>query len=96
MILLSELLSNTASAALVLPIFLPAAAALGVPESTAAFTIALAASCGFMLPVATPPNGLVYATGRVPPGVMMRCGFWLNAVCAVVVCAGAWVMTRAA
>jgi len=95
-ILLSELLSNTASAALVLPVFLPAAAALGVPQDTAAFTIAIAASCGFMLPVATPPNGLVYATGRVPPEVMMRCGFWLNLVCALAVCAAAWTMARAA
>lgn len=85
---LSELLSNTASAALVLPIFVPAAAALGMPEPLAAFAVAIAASCGFMLPVATPPNGIVYASGRVPAGWMMRCGFWLNLACAAAVTAG--------
>ena len=83
-VLLSELLSNTAAAALVLPVFLPATAALGLPADLAAFTVALASSCGFMLPVATPPNGLVFATGRVPAGTMLRCGAWLNAACAAV------------
>jgi sodium-dependent dicarboxylate transporter 2/3/5 len=40
----------------------------------------LAASCGFMLPVATPPNTLVYGTGRVPIGAMLRAGFALDIV----------------
>ena len=79
---LTELLSNTAATALLLPIFVPAAAALGLAEPQAAMAVALASSCGFMLPVATPPNGIVYATGRVPAAVMMRCGLWLNLACA--------------
>ena len=93
-IALSELLSNTAAAALVLPIFVPAAAALGLPEPLAAFAVAIAASCGFMLPVATPPNGIVYATGRVPAGWMMRCGFWLNLACAAALTAGLLLLAR--
>jgi sodium-dependent dicarboxylate transporter 2/3/5 len=39
---------------------------------------ALSASCAFMLPVATPPNAVVYGTGRIPIGEMARTGLWLN------------------
>lgn len=81
-VLMSELLSNTAATALVLPAFVPVAQALGLSPALAAFTVAIAASCGFMLPVATPPNGLVFATGQVPAARMMRCGAWLNLACA--------------
>jgi sodium-dependent dicarboxylate transporter 2/3/5 len=89
-VFLTELVSNTASAALLLPIFLPMAATLGLPPPAAAAAIAVAASCAFMLPVATPPNAIVYATERVPQAQMMRCGFWLNLVCigAIVALAG--------
>jgi sodium-dependent dicarboxylate transporter 2/3/5 len=66
-----------------LPIFVPAAAALGLSAPLAAMAVAMAASCAFMLPVATPPNGIVFATGRVPAAVMMRCGLWLNLACTV-------------
>jgi sodium-dependent dicarboxylate transporter 2/3/5 len=77
-VFLTELVSNTASAALLLPIFLPLAADLGLPAPAAAAAIALAASCAFMLPVATPPNAIVFATDQVPQAQMMRCGLWLN------------------
>jgi solute carrier family 13 (sodium-dependent dicarboxylate transporter), member 2/3/5 len=43
--------------------------------------VALAASCGFMLPVATPPNALIYGTGRVPRQEMQRAGLWLDVLC---------------
>jgi sodium-dependent dicarboxylate transporter 2/3/5 len=92
-VLLTELVSNTASAALVLPIFLPAAAALGVPGPAAAAAVALAASCAFMLPVATPPNALVYSTERVPQATMMRCGLLLNLLAASVLTGLAWLWT---
>jgi len=50
------------------------------------------ACCAFMLPVATPPNAIVYATEQVPQATMMRCGLVLNAVCNVVITAMAtWV-----
>jgi sodium-dependent dicarboxylate transporter 2/3/5 len=49
--------------------------------------IALAASCAFMLPVATPPNAIVFATDQAPQGTMMRCGMVLNLVCIGVVTA---------
>jgi solute carrier family 13 (sodium-dependent dicarboxylate transporter), member 2/3/5 len=80
-VFLTELVSNTASAALLLPIFLPMATVLGLPPPAAAAAVAVAASCAFMLPVATPPNAIVFATDQVPQAQMMRCGWWLNLVC---------------
>ena len=80
-VFLTELVSNTASAALLVPIFLGVAQAMGLPGALLAVAIAVSASCAFMLPVATPPNAIVYATDQVPQTTMMRCGFWLNLVC---------------
>jgi len=91
-VFLTELVSNTASAALLVPIFLGVAASLGLPPPLFAAAIAVSASCAFMLPVATPPNAIVYATEQVPQATMMRCGLVLNGVCIVVITAMAtWV-----
>jgi sodium-dependent dicarboxylate transporter 2/3/5 len=86
-VFLTELVSNTASAALMVPIFLGVAASLGLPPPLFAAAIAVSASCAFMLPVATPPNAIVYATEQVPQATMMRCGLVLNAVCIGVITA---------
>jgi sodium-dependent dicarboxylate transporter 2/3/5 len=86
-VFLTELVSNTASAALLVPIFLGVAAALGLPPPLFAAAIAASASCAFMLPVATPPNAIVYATDEVPQATMMRCGLVLNLVCIGVITA---------
>ncbi len=86
-VFLTELVSNTASAALLVPIFLGVAAALGLSPTLLAAAIAVGASCAFMLPVATPPNALVFGTGAVPAGAMMRCGLVLNFVCIAVITA---------
>lgn len=84
-VFLTELISNTASAALLVPIFLGVAQSLGVSPVLFATAIAIAASCAFMLPVATPPNAMVFATGTVPQARMMQAGFVLNLVCIVVI-----------
>jgi sodium-dependent dicarboxylate transporter 2/3/5 len=84
-VFLTELVSNTASAALMVPIFLGVAQALGLPAPLLAAAIAVAASCAFMLPVATPPNAIVFATNEVPQATMMRCGLVLNLVCITVI-----------
>lgn len=90
-VLLSELMSNTASAALALPLFMPLAPSLGMSPVAMAAAIALAASCGFMLPVATPPNALVFGTGRVGQAQMMRCGWKLDLACILgVTVAASW------
>lgn len=80
-VFLTELVSNTASAALLVPVFMGVSAALGLPPPLLAAAIAVSASCAFMLPVATPPNAIVFATDLVPQATMMRCGLVLNLVC---------------
>jgi solute carrier family 13 (sodium-dependent dicarboxylate transporter), member 2/3/5 len=89
-IFLSELASNTATAAAFLPVV--AALAVGIGENPLLLTIpaALAATCGFMLPVATPPNAIAYGTGRVTVPQMARAGWWLDLVSIVVVLAVAY------
>jgi len=89
-ILLGEFSSNTATAALMVPIFFSVAKELGIGQAKLVIPLALASSCGFMLPVATPPNAIVFATGRIPQRDMLRAGAWLDGVCLVVVSLLAW------
>ncbi len=84
-IFLTELVSNTASAALLVPLFMTVALDLGLPPVGIAVVIALCASCAFMLPVATPPNAIVFSAGLVPQKQMMRAGLVLNLTFAVVI-----------
>ena len=73
-ITVSETTSNTASAAVVVPIILPLAEAAGVNPLTPALAATFAASFGFMLPVSTPQNAIVYGSGVVPITKMIRSG----------------------
>ncbi len=84
-IFLTELVSNTASAALLVPLFMSVGIDLNLPAAGIAVVIALSASCAFMLPVATPPNAIVFASGFVPQKAMMRAGLVLNLVFSVVI-----------
>ena len=84
-IFLTEFTSNTASAALLVPIFISIAQSLGMPEIGLALIIGLGASCSFMLPVATPPNAIVFGSGQVKQSEMVKAGFVLNLVCIVVI-----------
>ncbi|MDP4623578.1 MAG: DASS family sodium-coupled anion symporter [Akkermansiaceae bacterium] len=77
-IFLTELSSNTASAALLVPIFYTMAQESSLAPAQLVLPLALAASCAFMLPVGTPPNAIVFATGRIPLPAMMRTGLALN------------------
>jgi sodium-dependent dicarboxylate transporter 2/3/5 len=79
-VFLTELTSNTASSALIIPIFVIVASGIGIDSNIMAVIIAFAASCAFMLPVATPPNALVYATGFIRQKEMLRVGFVMNLV----------------
>ncbi|WP_308570354.1 DASS family sodium-coupled anion symporter [uncultured Haemophilus sp.] len=84
-IFLTEVTSNTAAAALLVPIFISIAQSLGMPEVGLALIIGLGASCAFMLPVATPPNAVVFGTGQIKQSEMIRAGFVLNLVCIFVI-----------
>jgi sodium-dependent dicarboxylate transporter 2/3/5 len=76
--LFSELASNTATAATFLPVVAALATRLGEDPLTLAIPATLAASFGFMLPVATPPNAIVFASGRISVPEMLRAGAWLD------------------
>lgn len=80
-VFLTELSSNTASAAVLIPIFVPVASSLGVEPIAMAMTVGVAASCAFMLPVATPPNAIVFASGHIELKEMIRKGLVLNVLC---------------
>ncbi|QGM81113.1 DASS family sodium-coupled anion symporter [Otariodibacter oris] len=84
-IFLTEFTSNTASAALLVPIFISIAEALNMPTVGLALIIGLGASCAFMLPVATPPNAIVFGTGQVKQREMVKVGIWLNLLCVFVI-----------
>ncbi|MFD6950294.1 anion transporter [Nocardiopsis sp. TSRI0078] len=77
---LTELTSNTATAATFLPILGGVAVGMDVDVMVLVIPAVLAASMAFMLPVATPPNAIVFGTGHVRIGQMMRGGLWLNLV----------------
>jgi sodium-dependent dicarboxylate transporter 2/3/5 len=79
-IVLSELTSNTASATMVIPVVIAIAQGAGVSPLPPALGACLGASFGFMLPVATPPNAIVYGSGLVPIGRMIRAGFLLDVI----------------
>ncbi|WP_166139346.1 SLC13 family permease [Nocardioides ochotonae] len=84
-ILVSETTSNTASAAVVVPIIIPIAVAAGVNPFVPALAATFAASFGFMLPVSTPQNAIVYGSGAVPITTMIRTGASFDVIGAILI-----------
>jgi len=80
-VLLSELTSNTATAALMVPIAASLAPVVGMSPVKVIWVVALSASLGFALPVSTPPNALVYGTRLVPLRWMAVVGIMIDVVC---------------
>jgi sodium-dependent dicarboxylate transporter 2/3/5 len=72
--LLSETTSNTASANMAIPVAISVAKAAGIDPALPALGACLGASCGFTLPISTPPNAIVYGSGRIPLMTMVRVG----------------------
>lgn len=85
-VFLTEFTSNTASAALLIPIFSTMSQAMGMSEILLTLIIGFGASCAFMLPVATPPNAMVFGTGFIKQKDMIKTGILLNllSVCLIV------------
>ncbi|UEM23539.1 SLC13 family permease [Skermanella mucosa] len=79
-IFLTELTSNTATAAAFLPLVGSVAVGIGMDPFMLTMPVALAASCAFMLPVATPPNAIVYGSGNLTVADMAKAGFYLNLI----------------
>jgi len=84
---LTEVTSNTATTTLLMPILAAASVAAAIDPKLLMVPAAMSASCAFMLPVATAPNAIVFGSGRVPILAMVRRGFVLNLIGAVLVTA---------
>lgn len=84
-IILTEFTSNTASAALLVPVFAGVATQMGLPPELLVVVIGIGASCAFMLPVATPPNAIVFGSGLIKQREMIRAGLVLNIICIFVI-----------
>jgi len=84
-VFLTEVTSNTATATMLVPLAVAAAGAAGVDPLGPALACALGCSMAFMLPVATPPNAIVYGSGCVSITTMIRVGLRLNLTAAVVI-----------
>lgn len=82
---LTEVMSNTATISLAVPIMASMAQALEIHPLLLLIPTTLAASCAFMLPVSTPPNAIIYGSGRVPIMKMVIAGIWLDLLSVVFV-----------
>jgi sodium-dependent dicarboxylate transporter 2/3/5 len=94
-IALSELASNTATAATFLPVVASVGAGLGFDAFALTVPVALAASCGLMLPVATPPNALFYSSGYIRSADLARAGLLADLLGAVLVLGAAFTLAGA-
>jgi len=84
-IFLTELTSNLATTATLLPVMGAIAIQAGVPPLVLTVPITIAASCAFMLPVATPPNAIVFSTGKLSIPQMVKAGIVLNIIGVIIV-----------
>jgi solute carrier family 13 (sodium-dependent dicarboxylate transporter), member 2/3/5 len=93
-VLISETTSNTASVAIVVPIVIPIAASAGVDPLIPALAAVFGASYGFMLPVSTPPNAIVYGSGMIPITKMIRSGAVFDVIGAILITFGVALMAN--
>jgi sodium-dependent dicarboxylate transporter 2/3/5 len=91
-LLLSELASNTAVAAIAMPLAATLASATGHPPLSLLLVTGFAASTGFALPIATPPNAIVYGSGQVTVGQMFRAGILMDLIAVLVIVGALHVM----
>jgi len=77
-LLFTEGVSNAAAVAIVLPIAIPVGVAAGINPVTIALTIGIIAGFAFMLPMGTPPNAMIYASGYIRPSAMLKYGAVLS------------------
>ena len=82
---LTEITSNTATGTMILPVVAALALAINIHPFALMVPCAMAANCAFMLPVGTPPNAIIFATGKLRIAEMMRVGFMLNIIAAIII-----------
>ena len=93
-VFITEITSNTATATLGLPVVAALGPSVGVEPLALMTVAAMGSSMAFMLPVATPPNAIVFGSGYVGPGEMRRAGLWLNLAGIVVISAAVGIAFR--
>lgn len=92
-VFLTEITSNTATSTMAMPIMAGVAVGLGIAPLALMATAALAASMAFMLPVATPPNAIVFGSGYMTIPQMIRAGIWMNLVAIlIIIVAATWLV----
>lgn len=87
MTFLTELTSNVATISTTLPVLAGMAVSAGIDPRLICIPAAISTSCAFMLPIATPPNAIIFGSGQVQMGQMVRYGLWLNLIGIVLVTA---------
>ena len=95
LVALSELTSNTASAVMAMPVLAAAAVQMGVHPFLLMVPGTIAASFGFMLPVSTPPNAIVFGSGWITIPQMARAGVWIDLIGILLVTAMVWFLGTA-
>ncbi len=80
-VFLTEMTSNTATTATLVPVLAAIAPTFNIHPYILIIPAAIAASCAFMLPIATPPNAIVFGSGHITMPQMRKTGFWLNLLC---------------
>ena len=83
---LTEITSNLATTSVVLPILIPLALVVNVHPYILMIGATMSASCAFMLPVATPPNAIIFGSGLISIKDMMKIGLWLNIISIFLIC----------
>jgi sodium-dependent dicarboxylate transporter 2/3/5 len=89
---LTEITSNLATTAMILPVLAPLAVTIDVHPYVLMVGATLAASCAFMLPVATPPNAVVFGSGYLRIPDMVRVGIWMNIISIILVTAVVYIL----
>jgi sodium-dependent dicarboxylate transporter 2/3/5 len=84
-VVMTEFLSNVAQVTILLPVMTGIAKGFGLPPYYLIIPMTLAASCGFMLPMGTPPNAIVFSTGELKIKDMMRTGIWINIASIIII-----------
>ena len=80
MLYMTEIMSNVALVTIFLPVVIGIAQGLAIPPLMLVAPVTIAASCAFMMPISTPPNAIVFASGHIRIKDMVRAGFWLNLI----------------
>jgi len=84
-LLMTEVMSNVALVTVLLPVVMGVSDNLGINGMYLSVPVTLAASCAFMMPISTPPNAIVYSSGHISVGQMVRAGLWMNMLAITVI-----------